>query len=372
MTEAGPARVPPGPCPAAASAPGVGRCLPRQHARPAAGAGLPLGRAGRGGPARRAHRDPRRRGRLGADQPAACRPDQRDRGRRGRRLGPRRQLGLGRPVPGAGPGHPDRGGGPDPRSGRPGRDRFPGFRGAGDGTAAERRGPGQRRPGRPGRGPVHQLRAGQRRPCAAARPAAGHLRRRRAGRGAGPAHRAGHGPPDHPAGGADHRGDPGHGRGERAARVGDVPRRASCASWPRVRPDGRHARPAGPAAPRPGCRRRARAAYPGRGPAGRARGAARRDYRADPGPAGLAARRGAAAGPHGRRPAGPGRRRRRRAAPDPASVRPGRAWPATRPTAWPASSRRPGSPWSGGLPRPTSTPTRAGCTRSSPTCSPTR
>ena len=50
-------------------------------------------------------------------------------------------------------------------------------------------------------------------------------------------------------------------------------------------------------------------------------------------------------------------------------------WPASpppRPTAWPASSRRPGSPWTGDSPRPASTPTRAGCTRSSPTCSPTR
>jgi two-component system, OmpR family, sensor histidine kinase BaeS len=50
-------------------------------------------------------------------------------------------------------------------------------------------------------------------------------------------------------------------------------------------------------------------------------------------------------------------------------------WPTSRPTlrtAWPASSRRPGSRWSAASARRTSWPTRAGCTRSSRTCSPTR
>ena len=76
--------------------------------------------------------------------------------------------------------------------------------------------------GRAGRRPVHRLRPGQRRPRAADRAAAGHRGRGRAGRAAGPAHRAGRGPPDHPAGRADHRGHPGHGRGRRTARVGPV------------------------------------------------------------------------------------------------------------------------------------------------------
>src|SRR5579872_1829536 len=89
--------------------------------------------------------------------------------------------------------------------------RVTGLRLPGQGAGAEGTGNDQRRTGRAGRGPVHQLRAGQRRPRAPDRPAAGHLRRCRAGRGAGPAHRAGHGPADHPAGGTDHRGDPGHG-----------------------------------------------------------------------------------------------------------------------------------------------------------------
>src|ERR1700733_3704214 len=71
---------------------------------------------------------------------------------------------------------------------------------------------GPRGAGRAGRRPVYRLRAGQRRPCAADRAAAGHLRRGRAGRAAGPADRAGHGPAEHPPGRADHRGDPEHGQ----------------------------------------------------------------------------------------------------------------------------------------------------------------
>ena len=163
---------------------------PGRPDRPAAGAGLSRRRAGRGGAARRAGGGVRRRRRREPGEPAAVRPDQCDRGGRGRGMGPHRQLGGRESGPGGRPGHPHRRRCGDHRSGRPAHRRVPGLPRARVEPAGQPPHRGPRPAGRPGRRPLPRQRPGCRRPGPAHRAVARHRRGGRARRAARPDHRA--------------------------------------------------------------------------------------------------------------------------------------------------------------------------------------